>query len=100
VTNFIHYTNIMFVIPHCLQYNLYPWWCRSRKISLFMKYISHNGQLDSSLYWKCGVKEETSVHILCEYEALASLRHFFEPEDVKSISLGAIWSFIRATGLL
>jgi len=40
------------------------------------------------------VKEETSAHIFCECEALASLRHaylgsfFFEPEDTKSISLG------------
>jgi hypothetical protein len=53
----------------------------------------------------CGVKEETSAHILCECEALATLRHrylgsfFVEPEDVKSKSLGAIWSFSRATGL-
>ena len=51
------------------------------------------------------MKEETSAHVLCECEALASLRHmylgsfFLEPEDVKSISLGAVWSFSRATGL-
>jgi hypothetical protein len=44
VTNFIHYTNIMFVIPHCLKYSLYPLCCRSRNKSLFMKYISHKGQ--------------------------------------------------------
>jgi hypothetical protein len=63
------------------------------------------GLLDSPLCRKCGVKEETSAHILCECEALAALRHRYlgsfslEPEDVKSISLGAIWSFSRATGL-
>ena len=63
------------------------------------------GLLDSPLYKKCAVKEETSTHIHCECEALASLRHmhlgsfFLEPEDVKSISLGAIWSFSRAVGL-
>jgi hypothetical protein len=63
------------------------------------------GLLDSPLCRKCGVKEETSAHILCECEALAALRHrylgsfFLEPEDVKSISMGAIWSFSRATGL-
>jgi len=63
------------------------------------------GLLDSPLCRKCGVKEETSTHILCECEALASLRRmhlgsfFLEPEDVKSRSLGAIWSFSRATGL-
>jgi len=53
----------------------------------------------------CGVKEETPAHILCEYEALASLRHAYlgsfslEPEDIKSISLGAIWNFSKAKGL-
>ena len=39
---------------------------------------------------------ETSAHILCECEALASLRHahlgsfFLEPEDIRRIGLGAI----------
>ena len=48
---------------------------------------------------------ETSAHILCECEALASIRHvylgsfFLEPEDIKSISLGTIWDFSRVTGL-
>ena len=61
---------------------------------------------DSPLCRVCGVKEETSAHILCECEALASLRHthlcsfFLEPEDIKSMNLGAIWSYGRATGLL
>jgi hypothetical protein len=51
------------------------------------------------------VKEETSAYILCECEALASLRHihlgsfFLEPDDIKSINLGAIWNFGKATGL-
>jgi hypothetical protein len=46
-----------------------------------------------------------SAHILCECEALASLRHaylgslFLEPKDIQSISLGAIWSFSKASGL-
>jgi hypothetical protein len=63
------------------------------------------GLLDSPLCRKYGVKEQTSAHMLCECEALASLRHmymgsfFLEPEDIKSISLGAIWSFSRASGL-
>jgi hypothetical protein len=63
------------------------------------------GLLDSPLCRGCGVKEETSAHILCEREALASLRHtylgslFLELEDIKSIGLGAIWSFSKATGL-
>jgi len=61
---------------------------------------------DSPLCRAYGVKEETSAHIVCECEALASLRHthlssfFLEPEDIKSMSLWAIWSFGRATRLL
>ena len=35
------------------------------------------GLLDSHLYWKCGVRKETSAHVLCECEALASLRHVY-----------------------
>jgi hypothetical protein len=40
------------------------------------------------------VKEETSAHILCECEALASLRHaylgsfFLEPEDINTLRTG------------
>jgi len=51
------------------------------------------------------VREETSAHLFCECEALASLRHaylgsfFLEPEDIKSVSLGAIWNFSKVTGL-
>jgi len=54
------------------------------------------GLLDSPLCRKCEVGEETSAHILCDCEALASLRHaylgsfFLEPEDIKSLGLGAI----------
>jgi len=63
------------------------------------------GLQDSPLCRKCGVKEDTSAHVLCECEALASVRHahlgsfFLEPEDIQSISLGAIWSFSNASGL-
>jgi hypothetical protein len=52
-----------------------------------------------------GTEDETSAHIFCECEALASLRHvylgsfFLEPEDIKTESLGAIWSFSKVTGL-
>ena len=54
---------------------------------------------------RCGVSEQTSTHILCEYEAVASLRYmhlgffFLELEDIKNISMGAIWNFSKATGL-
>ena len=54
----------------------------------------------------CDTEEETSVHILCECEALASLRHtylgsfFLDPEDIRKLSIGAIWNFAKGTGLL
>jgi hypothetical protein len=55
---------------------------------------------------KCGTEEETSVHILCECEALASLRHahlgsfLLDPEDIRELGVAAIWNFARVTGLL
>jgi hypothetical protein len=55
---------------------------------------------------KCGTEEETSVHILCECEALASFRHahlssfFLDPEDIKELGMEAIWNFAKGTGLL
>jgi hypothetical protein len=55
---------------------------------------------------KCGIEEETSVHILCECEALASLRYtylgsfFLDPEDIRVLGMGAIWNFAKGTGLL
>jgi len=55
---------------------------------------------------KCGIEEETSVHILCECEVLASLRHTYlcsfllDPEDIRKIRIGAIWNFAKGTGLL
>ena len=63
------------------------------------------GLHDSPLCRKCGVGEETSAHILCECEILASFRQahlgsfFLEPEDMKSLGLGAIWNYCRAVGL-
>jgi len=51
-----------------------------------------------------GVGEETSAHILCECKALAPLRHaylgsfFLEPEDIRNLGLGAIWSYSKAVG--
>jgi hypothetical protein len=51
-------------------------------------------------------EEETSVHILCECEALASLRHsylgsfFLDTEDVRKLNIGVIWNFGKGTGLL
>jgi hypothetical protein len=55
---------------------------------------------------KCGTEEEASAHILCECEALASLRHaylgslFLDLEDIRELGMGAIWNFAKGTGLL
>jgi hypothetical protein len=64
------------------------------------------GLIDNLLCRRCGAEDETSVHILCRCEALASIRHahlgffFLEPEDIKNQNLGAFWRFIKAAGLL
>ena len=56
--------------------------------------------------WYWGGGGEISVHILCEFEALASLRHtymgsfFLDPEDIKKLGVWVIWSFSKGTGLL
>jgi hypothetical protein len=63
------------------------------------------GLIYSPLCRKCGAKDEASAHILCRYEALALLRHvylgslFLEPQNIKNVSLGAIWNFGKVTGL-
>jgi len=55
---------------------------------------------------KCGTEEETSVHILCECEALASCRYtylgsfFLDLKDIRKLGMGAIWNFAKRTGLL
>ena len=63
------------------------------------------GLNSSPLCRRCGVEGETLAPILCECKALASLRHVYlgffllDPEDIKSLSLGAIWNFSKGTGL-
>jgi len=55
---------------------------------------------------KCGTEEETSVHILCECEALASLRHaylgffFLDLWGIRELGVGVIWNFAKGTGRL
>jgi hypothetical protein len=53
---------------------------------------------------KCDTEEETSVHIMCECDALASLRYlgsfFLHPEDIRKLNIGVIWIFAKGTGLL
>jgi hypothetical protein len=49
-------------------------------------------------------EEETSVHILCECETLASLKlahlccFFLDPEDSRIVNIGATWNFGKGTG--
>jgi len=70
------------------------------------RYLHIMGLCNDPICRKCGTEEETSVHILCECEALASLRHaylgsfFLYPEDIRELGMGAIWNFAKGTGLL
>jgi len=55
---------------------------------------------------KCGTGKETSGHVLCACEALASLRHsrlgsfFLDPEDIRKPNIGATCKSAKGTGLL
>jgi hypothetical protein len=61
---------------------------------------------EKPIFRKCGTEEETLVHILCECEALASLRHmhlgsfFFDLGEIRELRKGVIWCFGKGTGLL
>jgi hypothetical protein len=72
----------------------------------FRRHLYVMGLSDNLTCRKCGTEGETSVHILCECEALASLRHahlgsfFMYPEDIRKLSTGAIWNCGKGTGLL
>ena len=62
------------------------------------------GLTDSPLCRRCGAEEETSFHVLCECEALATLRHtylgsfFLDPEDVTNLSLGQSGTLLKGQG--
>jgi hypothetical protein len=64
------------------------------------------GLSNNAMCRKCGTDEETTVHALCACEALTSLRHqylgsfFLDPEDIRKLSIGAIWNFDKGKGLL
>ena len=64
------------------------------------------GLCNDPMYRKCGTEEETSIHILCECEALALHRHaylgcsFLDLEDIWELGVGAIWNIAKGTGLL
>ena len=69
------------------------------------RHLHLRGLSDSPLCRRCGAEDETSAHIRCECEALAALRHAYlgsfslETEDIRSISLRAIWNFSKERGL-
>jgi len=59
--------------------------------------------MDSLLCRRYGAETETSIHVLYECEAQATLRHtylgslFVDSVDVRS--LGVIWNIMKGTGL-
>jgi hypothetical protein len=54
----------------------------------------------------CDTEDETSVNVLCQWEALASLRYaylvscFFDTEDFMKLNIEVIWNLRKGTGLL
>jgi hypothetical protein len=70
----------------------------------FRRHLHIMGLSNNPIYRKCGTKEETSVHVLCECEAVASLRYtylgsfFLDPEDIRVLGMGAIWNFSKEQG--
>jgi len=62
--------------------------------------------LNSNPFCRCGIEEETSINILFECEALASLRHtylgsfFLDADNIRVLGMRAIWKFSKETGLL
>ena len=66
------------------------------------------GLINSPLCKRRGAEEDTSTHVLCEDDALASLGHanlgsflllFLGPEDGKESKSGAKGNFSKGTGL-
>ena len=74
--------------------------------NMLRRHLHIMGLCNDPICRKCGTEEETSVHVLYECEALASLRHayldsfFLDPEDIRELGVGANWNFAKGTGLL
>jgi hypothetical protein len=67
------------------------------------RHLHLTGLIDSLLCSKCGTVDETSAHILCRCEVLASIRHahlgsFLEPEDITNQNLGPSGALARRQG--
>jgi hypothetical protein len=62
------------------------------------------GLIDSPICKRCEADEEISARVMCECEAFAALRHTYldsfilDPEDVRSLSRGAIWNLLKEQG--
>jgi hypothetical protein len=60
--------------------------------------------INSPLCRRYRAEKENSAHVVCEYEALATLRHtylhsfFLDPVMLEVLSLGVIWNLIKGTG--
>ena len=73
--------------------------------NILKRHLYLKGQINSPLCRRWGTEEETSAHVLYECEVLATPRHaylgsfFLKPDDVRSLSLRAIWNFSKGTGL-
>jgi len=73
--------------------------------NILRRHLHLIGLTNSPLCRRCEAEDETSAHILCECEALVSLRHvylgsfFLDPVDIKNLSLGVIWNLSKRTGL-
>ena len=69
----------------------------------FRRHLYVMGLSNKATCRKCGTEEETSVHLSYECEALASLKHtllcsFFDSEDIRTLSAGAIRNFGKRKG--
>jgi hypothetical protein len=70
------------------------------------RYVNLMGLTNSPLSRRFGAEDETSAHILFEYETLAALSYtylgsfFLDPKGIKSLSLWDIWNFSKGIGLL
>jgi hypothetical protein len=62
------------------------------------------GLSDNPTCRKCGTEEKTSMYILCECKALASLRHIhqgsflLDPEDIRVLGVGPSWTLLKGQG--
>jgi hypothetical protein len=72
--------------------------------NILRRHLHIMGLCNDPICRKCGTEEENSVHILCECEALASLRHvylgffFLDPEDIRELGMDPSGTLLRGHG--